>query len=507
MFATSDVTVDQARERRREARRHELRSLSEQEARIKQRVTQIVREADDDGDWQAAGCSSSAQWLAQVSSSDHRTAARITRTSSALRSLPALDHALGTGALTLDQVAAAAEYATPDTDAELARIAVGKPPSDIALAARTIVPPKVNDDHALYERRALSMTWTRGRRELAFSGRLPLEQGVAFEQAIWSIAKSQRALDKQAGTLLDWQQSAADALVVLARQAGAVAGGVKRSPTTLIVHISDDGPPLLECAGPLSPETAERLVCDSRRLAIKPSGRDLVHSRVGRCASYAQQRALHKRSTHCQYPGCTAARELEAHHLIPVECGGRTELDNLILLCPRHHKLLHDHRIRTSGNGQHPVFADEGGRAITANQPHAPPRQPVVTAPAVRRIGARGFEPTEAPSKLPTLLCCQGRLGSLAELVVEAAREGAFDAAFGFAGGLAGGQQALVVLPRLGVMADALQRDHMERPIELAVAAAVEAVTLLLAARGIDGACASERRKRGLALHACSVAA
>jgi hypothetical protein len=45
------------------------------------------------------------------------------------------------------------------------------------------------------------MTWTRGRRELAFSGRLPLEQGAAFEQAIWSIAKTQRALDKQAGTI------------------------------------------------------------------------------------------------------------------------------------------------------------------------------------------------------------------------------------------------------------------------------------------------------------------
>jgi hypothetical protein len=29
------------------------------------------------------------------------------------------------------------------------------------------------------------MTWTRGRRELAFSGRLPLEQGAIFEQAIW----------------------------------------------------------------------------------------------------------------------------------------------------------------------------------------------------------------------------------------------------------------------------------------------------------------------------------
>ena len=202
------------------------------------------------------------------------------------------------------------------------------------------------------------MTWTRGRRELAFSGRLPLEQGAAFEQAIWNAAKTQRATDKQTGTILDWQQSAADALVTLTTRRGDAGGGVRRSPTTLIVHLSRDEPPLLEGAGPISPETAERLVCDARRLTIKPSGRDLVHSRVGRCASYAQLRALHKRSSHCQYPGCTAARELQAHHLIPDECGGKTELDNLILLCPRHHKLLHDHHIRTSGRAEQPTFHD-----------------------------------------------------------------------------------------------------------------------------------------------------
>ena len=67
MFATLEGTVDQALERRREARRREVRAICEQQARLAQRLTEIVREADDEGDWQAAGCSSSAQWLAQVS--------------------------------------------------------------------------------------------------------------------------------------------------------------------------------------------------------------------------------------------------------------------------------------------------------------------------------------------------------------------------------------------------------------------------------------------------------
>ena len=114
MFAMLEGTVDQALEREREACRREVRALCEQQARLQQRLTEIVREADDRGDWQAAGCSSSAQWLAQIASSDYRTAAQITRTSDALRSLPALDEALGSGVLSLDQVAAAAEFATPE---------------------------------------------------------------------------------------------------------------------------------------------------------------------------------------------------------------------------------------------------------------------------------------------------------------------------------------------------------------------------------------------------------
>jgi Domain of unknown function (DUF222)/HNH endonuclease len=373
MFGTSQETIDHAFERECAAAVDEVLTIREQQARLDQRLTEISRRAEDRGYWKAAGCSSAAQWLAQITSSDYRTARRLTETAEALRDLPALDLAFSAGDLTLDQVAAAAPIATPESDAEIARIAVGKAPGQIAREAHKIVPPKVADDKALYQRRALRMTWTNGGRELVFSGQLPLEQGAAFEQAIRDLSKLQRAADKQNGTILGWQQSAADALVTLARQAGDGADGVMRSPTTLIVHLSDDAPPMLEGAGPISPETAERLTCDARRLTIKPHGRDLRHSRVGRCASYPQRRALLNRSGHCQYPGCTATRDLEAHHVIAVEHGGKTELANLILLCSRHHKLLHDHHIRTSGNADQPIFEDQSGRAITANQPHAPP--------------------------------------------------------------------------------------------------------------------------------------
>ena len=198
--------------------------------------------------------------------------------------------------MTLDQTVAAAELATPETDAELARIAVGRAPREIERLARVIVPPVVADDQALYRAAwRCGMTWTGGARELKFSGSLPLEHGLAFEHAIWDIAKPIRAADKKSGSpVLEWSQYCADALVTLATQpSGGDDGGVRRSPTTLIVHLSEDGNRRSSKApGSISVETAERLCCDARRLAIKPHGGDLVHSRVTRCASYPQMRAL-----------------------------------------------------------------------------------------------------------------------------------------------------------------------------------------------------------------------
>ena len=221
------------------------------------------------------------------------------------------------------------------------------------------------------------MSWTRGRRELGFQRPLAARagRGVRAGHLEHRQDRSARLTSRPASSWTGssrprtrWSHSPGSTATLWT-------AARRRSLTTLIVHIGDEGPPLLEGAGPLSPETAQRLACDARRLTIKRSGRDLVHSRVGRCASYAQQRALHKRSSHCQYPACCGAtRELEAHHVISVERGGKTELDNLILLCPRHHKLLHDHSIRAGGNCRAACVRRRGldGRSPPTNHTHHP---------------------------------------------------------------------------------------------------------------------------------------
>ena len=82
----------------------------------------------------------------------------------------------------------------------------------------------------------------------------------------------------------------------------------------------------------------------------------------------------------------------------------------------------------------------------------------------------------------PTLLCCQGVGWYFAEALVEVAGEGAFDTAACFSAGFAGWVESLVVAGGLGVVVGPLECDDVEGPVELAVAAAVEAVPSLVAA-------------------------
>ena len=198
MFAIGNPTADECTRtvsRRRDDAR--LRAICVQE-RLAQRRTQMCGRRTT-GDWQAAGCSSSAQWLAQIPQQrlPHRNAYHAherSRCAAFLRSMRArhgcADARPGGGRHRVRD--------TCDAMQSWPRVASGSRRCDRPVA-RAIAPPKVADDRGAVRRRALSMSWTRGGRELVFGGRLPLEQGAAFEQAIWRSPWPQRAIDKQPG--------------------------------------------------------------------------------------------------------------------------------------------------------------------------------------------------------------------------------------------------------------------------------------------------------------------
>jgi hypothetical protein len=53
------------------------------------------------------------------------------------------------------------------------------------------------------------------------------------------------------------------------------------------------------------------------------------------------RRALEARDRSCRFPGCTA-RRCDAHHVEHWMDGGDTSVENLVLLCRRHHRAVHE---------------------------------------------------------------------------------------------------------------------------------------------------------------------
>jgi Domain of unknown function (DUF222)/HNH endonuclease len=95
--------------------------------------------------------------------------------------------------------------------------------------------------------------------------------------------------------------------------------------------------------------TAQRLACDARvqLLLDDRDGNRMYLGRSRRPATPAQIAALTARDgNRCRFPGCTHTRHLHAHHVRHWLHGGRTDIDNLVLICSFHHQLIHDHHYR-----------------------------------------------------------------------------------------------------------------------------------------------------------------
>jgi hypothetical protein len=71
-------------------------------------------------------------------------------------------------------------------------------------------------------------------------------------------------------------------------------------------------------------------------------GKSLSVGRKTRTIPPALRRALNSRDGGCRFPGCTHTRFVDAHHIDHWARGGPTNLDNLVLLCGHHHRLLHE---------------------------------------------------------------------------------------------------------------------------------------------------------------------
>ena len=101
---------------------------------------------------------------------------------------------------------------------------------------------------------------------------------------------------------------------------------------------------VLDFGGRLSPESLRMLACDAAVIPIvmNGAGQPLDVGRATRVIPDGLRRAVTARDRGCAHPGCNRPVSwTEIHHILEWEHGGHTTLDNLVMLCRVHHRLIH----------------------------------------------------------------------------------------------------------------------------------------------------------------------
>jgi Domain of unknown function (DUF222) len=351
-----EANRERAEERRRAAELDaDIGELCGNIAAAQARLLKSLAEFDQLAGWAVDGIKSFPQWLAWRCGIAPGAARDHIKVAERLSQLDLIRDAFEGGELSYWQVRTLCRVATTDTEKLLVQIAKG---STVSQLMTIVAKFKVALDHAELER----ANERHHRRGLFYffdddgffyiKGRLTPEDGAVVRSALQAAAdalRNERAqCEPDSGDDDGLDQTMADALVRVAQDSLAAAGA-SAEPYRAVIHV--DVASLIDGTGErcelehgpaLAAETARRLCCDARVDTVVEKDGDILDVGYSRRTPPPRlRRALEIRDQTCCWPGCTAARHLDGHHIMywPV---GPTALSNLGLLCRRHHRLVHE---------------------------------------------------------------------------------------------------------------------------------------------------------------------
>ena len=343
---------------------------------VNYRLLVLVREFDDRMGWAKWSFPNCAEWLSWRCQISLSAAREKVRTAQALRDLPEISLAFREGRLSYTKVRALTRVAGLQDEGALVRYALRATAPNVeerCRQIRNVHPDSVCDARRAWETRALSAWRNAARGTLCLRVELPLDIGELVMQAIERAMEQEEIADGIAERAPSgFQSQQADALVAIVKTY--LQGGVASSDSSstadryqLVLHVDEAA--LHGGAGradaPL--ETVKRLACDSSLVVVTEDerGTPLGVSPKQRVVSTPLRRALLARDRCCAFPGCHRKKFVHAHHVQHWIEGGQTTLENLVLLCSYHHRLLHEggYRIRRDYRGEL-YFVRADGRAI-----------------------------------------------------------------------------------------------------------------------------------------------
>jgi Domain of unknown function (DUF222)/HNH endonuclease len=308
----------------------------------------FIAEADRQKAWRDSGARDMAHFIRMRCGISEWKARRWIAASHALEALPHLSQAFSCGELGIDKVVELTRFATPETEADLLRWARGVSCGAIRHRADLAHRQSLEGVQDAEKARTLSWWYFDENRRFGLQAELPAADGAVVQKALERLAETLPVMPgEEDACFADARR--ADALVALCSTR--VASDADPDRATVVVHaqlggtVWVDGGAEVEGGPVIHPETAKRLMCDARVQTVieDPSRQPVGLGRTSREPSAWMMRQLRYRDVECRFPGCGARRFTQAHHIRWWEHGGRTDLDNLLLVCTFHHKLVHEY--------------------------------------------------------------------------------------------------------------------------------------------------------------------
>ncbi len=308
-----------------------------------------IREFDERVGWAKWGLLSCAEWLAWRCDLSMATAREKVRVAHALKRLPKLSASFATGELSYSKVRILTRVANRDNEEALLAFALRHTASQVANRCRELRMGDVSSTDAAeraFANRALFVRRNAERGVVTVTVELPLEAGELVDKAL-DKARDDECLEIPDLADTSWRKRQADAFVTMLKEYLAGNGPASAQGDNHLVTIHVDQSALAGDGGrsSLPIESVKRLCCDGQAVVLSEDerGQPLSIGRKSRIVPTAIQRAVRARDRNtCTFPGCRNHRFLHCHHVEHWSSGGETSLDNLLLLCTRHHTLVHE---------------------------------------------------------------------------------------------------------------------------------------------------------------------
>jgi len=263
----------------------------------------MIREFDERGGCLKWGLDSTSKWLAWRCDLSMATAREKVRVAQALKHLPLISATFATGELSYSKVRSLTRVANVDSEEDLVAFALRNTASHVAEYCR----------------------------ELRMGSPLSAEKEYL-----------------QGSETNETKKSSDNYLVNIHVDQSALAGDIGRSSVPI--------------------ETVKRLCCDGKTVVMTETkdGEPLSIGRKSRVVPKGIERAVRARDKNtCRFPGCCNQRFVDIHHIEHWANGGETAVDQLMLLCSKHHTLVHEGGFRIEKDFQdHWSFFRPDGIAV-----------------------------------------------------------------------------------------------------------------------------------------------